>query len=358
MENPNPEKPKSGISRRGFLKAGLVGTAALLVGKEASKLQAEQLKIETDSAIYYPFYEGHRKPITLEELKLYPAADIHFVELTVPSRIYTAKDFDASAELFTQAGNYSRTDPNTLINVTRLLPDDILNYFAENNTAVVFEGMDFPDKMRKLLLPLHDIEAGMGIISLGLSRILASSLPKDSAAPNQIITAGNLIAAWGFSGNLSNTLHTLTQELLPRSYSRLSLARLSQKLGALQANAHPEDLMVFMRNIFMARKFEFLAEQLPTLRQLDRKPKISYNVGAAHAGIEDLLHLGPNLTISLLNIYPKELLINIVEYNGGLDSFCSSVVIPVRENVITKNDAKTTLLDEKLRDYLFRRLQA
>ena len=74
----------------------------------------------------------------------------------------------------------------------------------------------------------------------------------------------------------------------PKTQAKESaLERTMLKAQGLLSHAHPENSIVFFRNIMLAKKLQFLG-QVESIKN-DRKAQIAYNVGKAHAGIEDFL---------------------------------------------------------------------
>lgn len=100
-----------------------------------------------------------------------------------------------------------------------------------------------------------------------------------------------------------------------------------------------------------------------------RKPRIAFNVGAAHSGIEDFLVAGHEFTSWLIAQYPKPILWRIIEENGGIDNFCSARILTLpdgikaeelgdasqREEVgryLDKTVVSEKIVDDKLREML------
>lgn len=102
--------------------------------------------------------------------------------------------------------------------------------------------------------------------------------------------------------------------------------RIFLRLNGLTQHLKPEDHLIFLRNLVMADKMMTVAEQF--YKEKGKKPRIAFNVGALHAGIEDFLIAGHNLTRWLIEQYPNDVLTEIVKYNGGsLEEFCTARIL-------------------------------
>src|SRR5690606_10812823 len=66
------------------------------------------------------------------------------------------------------------------------------------------------------------------------------------------------------------------------------IKRLLTRIQGLSSNIHPENTLIFMRNILFALKLKTLANKL---KKENDSPLIAYSVGADHNGVEDLLYL-------------------------------------------------------------------
>jgi hypothetical protein len=242
----------------------------------------------------------------------------------------------------------------------RVTPDNILSYFAEKNISVSYEGSE-PPRDSELVSKLVTA-AEPGIIA-GFAANDALHTIRDFINKKELSTADFIkkSAIWGYLLWASSPFVTsrlaaaaMDKEGLGRSITQNQL-RAINRFNAFIAHAHPEDLVVFFRNVIMARQLQLLGEDLSG--KTKEKPRISYQVGGGHAGIEDFLLLGDKLTIATLSIYPKQFLQHVVENNGGIDAFCSTIIIPVRQTLATGDDTKRVILDRQLKDYLEARLK-
>ena len=106
----------------------------------------------------------------------------------------------------------------------------------------------------------------------------------------------------------------------------------------------------------MVEKLLLIAEKLPKFKEIiTDKPQLAYQMGLSHAGSEDILELlgsGRDFICWFISRYPKEFLKEIIDHNGGLEAFCTTVVIPVKANLEADQNLKHTILDEKLKEYL------
>lgn len=366
------EKPKR-IGRRGFLKGlGAVGGAAALrkpikylEGKKPTetKKESERLKIETKNATYYPFYERHDLAMQVEDLASVKNIDLHFVEGPFPSHwaINTkAKDII----------HFNGTPEWDSTITTRLFEEDNLKYFSENNVYLSMETGNVPGSLssRKMSMIAQHIP-GLGLLFAGMADYLRTRSRDKPVNLLDFIRTSGLISGgiWATSRLTTESILDISERYYPNTEDKQSLKRIIRRINGLQSLTHPEDTLVFYRNVMMARRLTLLGQKLPETKQIEKKPSISYQVGAAHSGIEDFIrleNLGDGFSLAMLEIYPKEFLEDIVRINGNpvdslenqIQTFSSTVIIPVKENLEGDEDIKHVVVDEKLRDYLKARL--
>lgn len=103
------------------------------------------------------------------------------------------------------------------------------------------------------------------------------------------------------------------------------LQRVLQRLQAIMHHTYIDEADIFYRNLIMSHQLLLMRS---ALNQDNHKPKIAFNVGAFHSGIEDLLLLGPDFCRSLIvNLPSKELLQAFVDANGGIDTFAGCRIL-------------------------------
>lgn len=335
------------LSTRDFLKlGGLFGIGLAVPPKVINYLSPEgrdyKLEpLETQNAIYYPFFERHDRTPDIarafENIAVVP--DIQFYELmTEPANVFQAIK---PGRILNGLGG----TPIVNSDMRRIIPDLTLNFFHKNHVGVSYEGINFNDEFMNSSVVTMNAEFKLGSITaalFGLHRFLGLVNEK-SYNKKDLLTdlAGFIPAMWlsGGTGSLFIAVEIDGVESLVKVKDALL------RVGSLIEGLHPEHLNVFYRNLLMARKLQFLAETLSEKYKV-RKPAISFLVGEGHLGIKDLLVLGRDFTLEGLNIYPKSLIKQAIEDNGGMNPFCSTVVISASDN------SRVILKDEVLKKFL------
>lgn len=88
----------------------------------------------------------------------------------------------------------------------------------------------------------------------------------------------------------------------------------------------------------------------------DCNPGIVFCYGNLHRGINDLLTLGPDITLSGFSLYSDATLREIIKMNGGINEFCKIIKIPIKDVNLKVNNVKQFVYDTELMDYLKNRL--
>lgn len=351
------------ISRRDFLKlSGIAGGILAIesmpkpvkkaLSSPEEKDKKKRVKVDTDLATYYPFYERHDIPISVKEIKDVEKIDALFYESSRPALDFQQKFTPYTLITFADSGHKQKSAV------------ELYKYFSDNNIALAWEGVDIPEKYKNsvnYILPSVTFTSGVVFLKQ-LSKIFneydgkASPKKINKEIKKTLPLAG--VWAWAVSTPIvGNSL--LQSEDVPaaeRTHQVKTLRRSLQRANAILEHLHPENLIIFFRNIIMARKLQTLAKH--KIKESKSRPNIGYVVGAGHAGIEDLLVLGEEFTLLLLSIYPDKLLKNIVDHNGGIDAFSKTVITPIMvdwsNNIYAT--ATTTIIDNELKLYLENRL--
>jgi len=331
------------VTRRSFLKAVLLSPLALLVKPETTKPDNTPLSIETPEAKYFPIYESHPQPANAEQLQQLPPQDVFLYEYVRDSRDFI--DPLTSPQVILDAV------PKTLKDLPDskreyIVPRDQLEWLRENNTKICFEGyrLEQDAGLTAFLPMLGESIIGMGgALSLMLLKAEKNVSSKNVVSRRQFLKlAAGLATAWG----LSPTAFLLITPADKTEIKQSALERIIIKAHGLSSQIHPENPIIFFRNIMFARKLQFLGEVAS--KEKGQKAQISYNVGKGHAGIEDFLHIGKDWTLAFLNIFPKPYLKAVIDTNGGLENFCSNVLFDPN----AQNPTKTVLVDQELKSFL------
>lgn len=246
------------------------------------------------------------------------------------------------------------------IPVGRFLSHELLTELDSSQSSVSLEGIRIQDEIQTnaAILKLATIPiTGASVLASWAVALKHKFLDKEelSKSDHVRIFASTLASLWSTSDEVSQTITSAYYS--KGNGDEVDKAKeIATRFNASVSLTHPEDIIVFMRNVFMSLKLMTLAEQNNTDGQ---KNKIAFRVGAAHGAISDMVKFGRDITLTLLDIYPKDILKQIVEFNTSEDKtlderiqdFCTTVVIPVHEARMTDTGTKY-LIDEKLKDYL------
>lgn len=152
--------------------------------------------------------------------------------------------------------------------------------------------------------------------------LLASTLIPALSRRNFLQAAGFLSFFWGGSA-LTKTLLDYTapgvgkeQDGIKRTWARI--------MGA-SMNLHPEDPVGFFRSALMALKLMTVASEID-------RPIIAFQTEGSHSNIEDFLQLGPELTRQIILDHDRDFLSEMVNYNGGIEKFCTSRLLKLPTN--------------------------
>ena len=285
---------------KGAMVAGGASLIGPLVAHETSMLTQDSFSV--DGARFYPLYENHAVGPT------YPLPQ---------NATGLFKEFNLNLKLASSVSGEIKT-----FNIyTDPLED--LQYFLS-----IYEGNPVPAVQsllqqvidQKITLALGDIDivyneeisqlfrfdspADTQRFFDGIKLILFSSLPKvnqqlleqhlDKKVPRRhflklstlattaVALGGAAAGAWQSSDTAFFT--SLTRDpTLPEPIAKIML-----RLDGMVSNYHPEDTIIFMRNVIMALKIRELAEFQKTAI---KTPIIGFEVGSLHSGLEDMMHL-------------------------------------------------------------------
>lgn len=246
------------------------------------------------------------------------------------------------------------------ISVGRFLSHELLTELDDGQSSVSIEGIRIQDEIQTnaAILKLATIATtGASVLASWGIALKHKFLDKEELGKGDHlrIFASTLASLWSTSDEVSQTISSAYYG--KGNDNEINKAReIATRFNASISLTHPEDVVVFMRNVFMSLKLMTLAEQDNTEGE---KNKIAFRVGAAHGAISDMIKFGKDITLTLLDIYPKDILKQIVEFNTSEDKgfderiqdFCTTIVIPVHEARMTDTGTKY-LTDEKLKDYL------
>ncbi len=359
------------LSRRDFLKVAGAAGAALAGevagrGKPARALSEAQMLIEreksfeTKYAIFIPFYEAHTNRDSDEGI-IKSEPDYFFTEIAVQSDyVLSAK----SSDLLTLEGESGfgifKRDTGPFFDPVFTVALDIID------SKVILEGVNIPDAY---IWGQTAKDVGItGLASLGFgSQVLNVMLKKfvDEKPVNRADWSKLLISAFILGETSINELEAAAGVgvySLNKDLPGVKTAReLASRFNSVISMTHPEDVIVFLRNVLMSLKMLTVAEQNP--KKTPDKPRIAFRVGGGHSAITDLLQYGRDINLTLLEVYPDWLLKQVIDYNlpdnrplrERIHDFCKVVLIDVKKARAT-GEGKEYLVDTDLEEYLSKRL--
>lgn len=331
IKDPNRRKF---LMRTGKLAVAAVGAAALggIVSNEVSK---SENGIVTESGTFFPLYEWHDEGIKVESIP--EGLDVFFREI-LGGDIFAPNVLRLRYRL-TYFNSYNPA-----------FPDKILAFLSQAKTEIMLGDVKTPGvpKIDKMILS-GEVVAGGGLI-LGLSTLRSKVSLEAGIGRRKFLQAVMLAGVvWSLSkasGVPGIFLEPSNENAIDRVYSRLV---------AIESHMHPELSIVFLRDIMMADKLLTVSEDIE--KRTGQKAKIAFQVGAAHAGIEDFLQAGHDFCRGLILAYPKWYLRSTVELNNGIRDFSSARLLSLPENLRAEDVASreklslTTerrVVDEKL----------
>lgn len=271
-----------------IVAGAVVGARALNSVENPEDPSARFEPIITEDATFYPSYELHSGRLNIPEVlsSKQKIPIVHFNELSLGDGGFTAKEFqtgDPMLYLKAETGNEREQ-------FGRMFSDATLGFFAKHNMRVAFEGIAVPK------IPAFRKPDILTQIRYGLVNHLAAFAER---MPGWFVYVKEKDALW----------------------------RLNTSLNTLQ----PEKVKTFFRDLVFARKLQTIAKYYSG--RSSEKPVISFLLGFNHGMTSDLLTLGEEFTLKSFLIYPKAVLKQIVDANGGIDAFCTTLVVPVQPNL-------------------------
>lgn len=331
MDTPNLHQL---VNRREFF--GLMGTAAGLSALAGYELIKEGSGLKTPSGIYLLVPEHHDS---------YP---LHYPECDYYYREYVRE----GGELLT------RGETDIFSAISRLGPEmyptPVLERYAKKGTKILFIDNDAPPQWGKFEVDLlvKELQASyIGVGAFAAKKSLEILLPQKKISRRKVDAAILGMTAW--AGLRWVDLH-LPHEI-SNSQNR-AIRRVGSRILGTIHHLHPEEISMFMRNVFVASKLLHIGQE--HLSNTGKLATFTMQVGAAHGGLEDLLMAGSTFCHALLiSLYPAPLLQQFVDYNGGLDdAVCSRIVsLPPDINKAKLDDANTFQDIKKYNDWTWDR---
>lgn len=338
-DNISESTPGSGFSRRQFLKTGsMLAMALAFTRRKEKKESSEIVKIETTSGNFYPIYERHDSPLEGEELEEMPRVDLIFYE----SALTASKDLQALSPEEIVNKRTRRTDDRAY-----LIPRDHLPVIRRNNSLISLEGFSIVGGWAtgSIFGQLGEFVGGALALKAALSKKAPLGENRYVSGRAQKALLG-LLGAWATPRLPIGIALSAVSGFEMTNVKQSAALRLVERINAWESHAHPEDKIIFFRNLMMARSLLFLSRYIERVK--GRRAEITYNVGMGHAGIEDFLRAGEEFVTYMIKITPDSLFEKLVEVNGGVESLCSLVVVSPNPN----NPTKEVILDKELKEII------
>jgi hypothetical protein len=354
-------------SRRDFLRMGVLGLEAVAFRKPIKALTRAEMTLErekgfeTKKAIYFPFFESHVNRDSGQGI-VDCKPDYLFIEMASQSQ-YIQQRSSASILLATEVVP-TRIKPD--VQVGRSIDDQTLGFLVENESMVLLEGVELTPEQHDFG-DLAKVIENYGTAAFVLAKV-GLRLKKQLLDKKSIGTADVAVEATAYLAQLWFFLDIIADDAVGREFSKKNdnpgvseLRESAERFKALTSLTHPDNLNIFMRDIFMALKLGLIAEENPL--NVQTKPKIAFRMGASHGAVSDMVRMGREVTMSMLEVYPAEVLLKLVNHNipgeqelaEKIDAFCTTVAIPVKD-AMSDGVSKQFLFDSHLSDYLKGRL--
>jgi hypothetical protein len=309
--------------------------------------QAKRPVVETSDAIFLPEYEEHTKGVdsnTMSDSDF----DIWFIE-------HYSNPFLQSSASTIQLSQPEQVEPKMIdliqqkdrkFAVGEIMLGDKLSFFkfirTERLAAGVLLGqaslMDVRIDKNTATAKTHiDID-----LARGSRRHFIHNMFAAGAGALVLPDVTEYIIALTTNPNVKNTLN-----------------RILIRLNGIANHLAPERTAVFYRNALISSKLLALGSYYHSA--LNRKPRIVYEVGAAHSGIEDFLLLGEDFCNYLItNFFSKDDFTQIVALNGGVDNVAGIRVFDFKYSSESKRPTITDqhLISAKLKAAVKERIRA
>ena len=359
------------ISRREALK--LIGGTALTIGGALTfkkEMDIGSRGIETEHAIFLPFYERHS--VGIKESEIPGDLDFWFREGLWPDP-ETPYEIYPSEVLRLMQTFVTGTEKNPI--KMRSFQDGTLNRLAKNGSKIILADINTSQGLYNQLDNSKKIETAEAV--MGLSAAVGwflyaknkqiEDIKKGKTPSPSKITRKNFLKGVAAFGITWATLPLASRwpVVLVSEYNGASVGRILTRLNGFQSNFHPEDLFVFFRNVVIADKMLTIAEEFH--KGTGVKAKIGFNMGLSHSGIEDFLGAGAEFCRFVIANFPEDVLSEIIGVNKDIETLCTSAVLELPKD-FKESDIETfekanqvkikrdLIIDNNLVDQLKRKL--
>lgn len=323
--------PSKTISRREALR--LIGGTALAIGGALAlkkEMNIGSKGIETEHAIFLPFYERHS--IGIKENEIPGDLDFWFREGCWPNPETPYVMYPG--ELLRTMQRFVTGEKINPIKI-RSFQDGALSRLARNGSKIILGDINTSQGIFNQIANSEKIGpaefvggliAAVGWFRYAMNKRIEDG-KKDKTSSIFEITRKNFLKGVAAFGITWATLPLASQWPmgLVSEYNGASVGRILTRLNGFQSNFHPEDLFVFFRNVVIADKMLTITEEFH--KGTGAKAKIGFNMGLSHSGIEDFFGAGAEFCRFVIANFPEDVLKKIIGVNKDIETLCTSAVL-------------------------------
>ena len=318
------------MTRRNFLKKGIIVTAAAAVGAEAKHevILAREGDLETRDAVWHPIYERHDRHVEILQPNNIPAG---LDALSLEGNLWEFVRREPGDSVMSKISYLDIPIPGLFVgglsgydtippNESTRFPPATLDYLREKGIPVAFGDIDsglsdgrdelFAENLREFRIRFGELLLGAGAVTS------AAGLKTEKIGRRQFL---KLLGASGLAlagvmaipAQFRPEIHKMVMDSFDESYER---RRITARLMTISNNLQPERINDLFRELIQANKLMTLAKELNTG---EGKPYIGYNWHLGHRGIEDWLRLGQEFTRNVILAFPDDVLKRVIAINNN-----------------------------------------
>lgn len=320
------------LDRRQFLRllgGGGTATAVAAIAFEAGILGAQELQthfrgyLETSLGRFYDVVERHDRRSKIQDKLNFPENCKGYLAESALMKSALLTD-DPLSNLVMTGGSGEDTVPPSLIFV---FSESILGQAAAKSVPLLFGDFNFPKILREAnYSTVQMVSRFRNLAGAVLSVGLGAACVQDWRYRRTSHRAKLKIALGGTAAFLTTPLLKLvfgSHQFFMNQYASedTEYRRAAARVDGLLSYLTPENINVFFRNLCIAHKLLFYAQELQ--HKTGKKPNYVYQYHGGHNGIVDFLRLGLPKCEELLLLLPADFLKIVIEGTGGLRDFCS-----------------------------------
>lgn len=209
-----------------------------------------------------------------------------------------------------------------------IIKPELMDYMTKNNIRIAMGDVQTFRDGEKMSLDFMSRLAALGLGTI--ATYLANKNESSESEPTHQNMRRRLVKTLGIGAALWSVSDLITTGLqFPQTNLKINNAVTNalSRIQSVSSLTHPEQHLVFFRNICFAHKLNLLGSNM---KRDTPNPFIGYILGAAHSAVRDLIPLGQDLLRECILLYPKDFFKEIIEINGV--SSLSSVRIMGNDN--------------------------